>query len=383
VPFLDLRLREDAAAVREAVDRVIARGWYVLGPEVEAFESEFAAASGASFAVGTGTGTDAIALLLRAAGIGAGDEVIVPAITAAYTALAVIAAGANPVIVDVDDATLTMDPGACAAAVGSRTRALVPVHLYGQPADMAALAAIASRHNLAVVEDCCQAHLATCGGVAVGTFGVGGAFSFYPTKNLGALGDGGAALTNDAAVADRVKRLRNGGQDARYVHAEPGVNSRLDELQAAVLRARLPRLAEWTRRRRELAARYRRTLPSAITPVTERESGHVYHLFPVRAPARQALQAAMSAAGVETLIHYPVPLNEQAAFAAFPSPQCPVAARAARELLSLPLHPGLTDADIQHVVTAAGGMNLRPAGRPVRQSPAAGGGSSSEGGGVA
>jgi dTDP-4-amino-4,6-dideoxygalactose transaminase len=376
VPFLDLRLREDAAAVKDAIARVTARGWYVLGPEVEAFESEFAAESGASFAVGTGSGTDAIALLLRAAGVAAGDEVIVPAITAAYTALAVIAAGGHPIIVDVDDETLTMDPGACAAAVGSRTRALVPVHLYGQPADMAALTAIASRHNLAIVEDCCQAHLATCGGAAVGTFGVGGAFSFYPTKNLGALGDGGAAITNDAAVAARLKRLRNGGQTDRYVHSEAGVNSRLDELQAAVLRARLPLLREWTRRRRELAGVYRRTLPSAITPITERDRGHVYHLFPVRAPARPALQAALTAAGIETLIHYPVPLNEQAAFAAYPAPQCPVAARAAGELLSLPLHPGLVDADIQRVVAAMGHTNTRLVG----PSP---GGTVCEGGGVA
>ena len=381
IPFLDLRLREDAAAVQEAIARVTARGWYVLGPEVEAFESEFAAASGASFAVGTGNGTDAIALLLRAAGVGADDEVIVPAVTAAYTALAVIAAGARPIIVDVDDETLTIDPAACAAAIGSRTRAIVPVHLYGQPADMPALAAIAARHNLAIVEDCCQAHLATCGGTAVGTYGVGGAFSFYPTKNLGALGDGGAAITNDAAVAERLKRLRNGGQASRYVHTEPGVNSRLDELQAAVLRARLPLLNDWTRRRRTLAGLYRQTLPSAIKPIAERDPGHVYHLFPVRASARQALQAAMTAAGVETLIHYPVPLNEQAAFAAYPSQPCPVAARAARELLSLPLHPGLADADIQRVVAAAGRMNTGAARRPVRRSHG-GGGSFSEGGGV-
>lgn len=354
VPFLDLHLREDAAAVKDAIARVTARGWYILGPEVEAFESEFAAASGGSFAVGTGSGTDAIALLLRAAGIGAGDEVIVPAITAAYTALAVIAAGANPVIVDVEDETLTMDPGACAAAIGGRTRAIVPVHLYGQPADMPALTAVARQHNLAIVEDCCQAHLATCGGAAVGTFGIGGAFSFYPTKNLGALGDGGAAVTNDHQVAERVRRLRNGGQTSRYVHAEPGVNSRLDELQAAVLRVRLPLLQGWTRRRRELAAFYRRTLPASVTPVMERDPGHVYHLFPVRASARQALQAALTAAGVETLIHYPVPLNEQAALAAYPARECPVAARAARELLSLPLHPGLTEADLKHVAAAVG-----------------------------
>ena len=337
--------------MQDAIARVTARGWYVLGPEVDAFEAEFAAASGASFAVGTGTGTDAIALLLRVAGIGAGDEVIVPAITAAYTALAVMATGASPVIVDVDDATLTIDPAACAAAVTARTRAIVPVHLYGQAADMPALTAIASRHNLALVEDCCQAHLATCGGLPVGTFGIGGAFSFYPTKNLGALGDGGAVITADRAVAERIRRLRNGGQTTRYVHVEPGVNSRLDEMQAAILRARLPLLGEWTRRRRQLAADYRRSLPG-VRAIAERDPGHVYHLFPIRVSRREEFQAAMTAAGIETLIHYPVPLNEQPAFAACRTGDCPVAARAARELLSLPLHPGLPAADVRLVVSA-------------------------------
>ena len=352
VPFLDLRPREDAAAVDEAIARVTARGWYVLGPEVDVFESEFAAASGASFAVGTGTGTDAIALLLRAVDVAPGDEVIVPAITAAYTALAVIAAGATPVIVDVDDDTLTMDPAACAAAVTNRTRAIVPVHLYGQAADMPALSAIAARHGLVLVEDCCQAHLATCGGKPVGTFGLGGAFSFYPTKNLGALGDGGAAVMHDAAIAQRVKRLRNGGQTTRYLHVEAGTNSRLDEMQAAILRARLPLLPEWTRRRRELAAAYRKGLRGSIRPIAERDSGHVYHLFPVRVQNRDALQGSLASAGIETLIHYPVPLNEQPAFSAFPADGCPVAARATRELLSLPLHPGLTNEHVRQVIAA-------------------------------
>ena len=362
VPFLDLRLRENDAAVREAITRVTARGWYILGPEVEAFESEFATASGVRFAVGTGNGTDAIALLLRAAGITAGDEVIVPAITAAYTALAVIATGATPVIVDVDDDTLTMDPAACAAAVSPRTRAVVPVHLYGQSADMSALSDVASRHNLAVVEDCCQAHLATWRGTPVGTFGVGGAFSFYPTKNLGALGDAGAVVTNDRAVAERVKRLRNGGQSDRYVHVEAGINSRLDEVQAAILRGRLTQLPAWTQRRRELAAEYRRSL-QGVLPVAERDPGHVYHLFPVRTSGRQALQASLTAAGIETLIHYPMPLHEQPAFASDlhrrRTQDCQVASRATRELLSLPLHPGLTDNDLRAVVSAVRNMDRR------------------------
>ena len=368
IPFIDLRPGDDNAAVRAAIDRVVTRGWFVLGPEVEAFESEFAAASGASHAVGVGNGTDAIALLLRAINVKPGDEVIVPAMTAAYTGLAVLLAGATPVFADVDADTLTLDPAACEAAITSRTVAIVPVHLYGQSADMRALQAIAQRHSLAVVEDCCQAHLATCDGVAVGTRTAGGAFSFYPTKNLGALGDGGAVITNDAAIADRVRRLRNGGQIDRYVHADAGVNSRLDDLQAAVLRARLLLLPRWTGRRRALAARYRRSLAEVageergrgVRPLEERDDRHVYHLFVVRSAARDALQAHLRASGVETLIHYPVPLPQQPAFASLvPSERsesrgqkCPVAAHAAREIVSLPLHPRLTDSDVERICSA-------------------------------
>jgi dTDP-3-amino-3,4,6-trideoxy-alpha-D-glucose transaminase len=362
IRFVDLRSDDDSAA-RMAIERVCARGWFVLGPEVEAFESEFAEASGARFAVGVGNGTDAIALLLRAAGVGPGDDVIVPAMTAAFTALAVIAAGARPVFADVDPATLTLDPAACAAAITGRTRAVVPVHLYGQAADMNGILQVAARHGLVIVEDCCQAHLATYQGIPVGTMGIGGAFSFYPTKNLGALGDGGAVITNDAAIAERVRRLRNGGQADRYHHVEPGVNSRLDEVQAAVLRVRLPNLARATGRRRQLAARYRRLLPASIEPVGERDPGHVYHLFPVRCAQRDALQAGLAAAGIETLIHYPVSLPDQPAFASqaptpgLPEhldgvPSCPVASDAARTLLSLPLHPRLADADVERVAAA-------------------------------
>jgi dTDP-3-amino-3,4,6-trideoxy-alpha-D-glucose transaminase len=353
IPFVDLHPGEDAAVVRAAFDRVVARGWYVLGPEVEAFEAEFAAASGARFAIGVGSGTDAIALLLRAIGVGPGDEVIVPALTAAFTGLAVIAAGARPVIADVEPDTLTLDPAACAAAVTGRTRAIVPVHLYGQAADMDALGTIAARHGLAIVEDCCQAHLGTSRGAPVGTVGSGGAFSFYPTKNLGALGDGGAVVTGDSTIAQRIRRLRNGGQTDRYRHVEAGVNSRLDEVQAALLRARLPRLAGWTARRRELAALYRRLLPPPIQPICERDAGHVYHLFPVRSPNRETLRESLAAHRIETLIHYPVTLADQPAFAAFRSEDCPVASGAARSLLSLPLHPRLADADVERVAAAA------------------------------
>lgn len=354
VPFNALTPGEDAAAVRAAIDRVIASGWFVLGPEVEAFEAEFAAASGAAHAVGVGTGTDAITLILRALGIGAGDEVITPPLSAAYSALAVIMAGARPVFADIDPERLTLDPAAIERAITPRTKALLPVHLYGQPADMRQIEAIARRHNLAIVEDAAQAHMATSDGRPVGTIGVAGAISFYPTKNLGALGDGGAVITRDATLAARIKRLRNGGQSARYHHAEAGANSRLDEMQAAILRARLPYLGGWTSRRRAIAAAYRFALEgAALTVPREFDAGHVYHLFPVLTPHREAFMAHMASRGVETLIHYPVPIPQQPALAAFSPADCPVANRICAEIVSLPIYPGLLDADISAVAGAA------------------------------
>jgi dTDP-3-amino-3,4,6-trideoxy-alpha-D-glucose transaminase len=360
IPFASLTLHEDAAGVRGGIDRVLASGWFVLGPEVEAFESEFATAMGAPYAIGVGNGTDAIALILRALGIGPGDEVVTTALSAAYSALAVMMTGARPVFADVDGATLNVDPAAIESAIGPNTRAILPVHLYGQPADMTAIERIAGRHSLPIVEDCCQAHLATSAGRPVGTIGVAGAFSFYPTKNLGALGDGGAVLTRDRALAERVKRLRNGGQTDRYRHAEPGINSRLDELQAAVLRARLPYLVRWTDERRALAAEYRTTLRGGpVAVVAERDAGHVYHLFVVRSGARGDLQAHLAAQGIETLIHYPVPIPRQPAVAAVHPDVCPIAAQAAGEVLSLPLHPGMRAQDVRDVATAVGTFQPR------------------------
>ena len=226
-------------------------------------------------------------------------------------------AGARPVFADIDPERLTLDPQATAAAVTSRTAAILPVHLYGQAADMVAIAAVASRHDLAIVEDCCQAHLATCRGKPVGSFGDAAAYSFYPTKNLGALGDGGAITTADPEIAARARRLRNGGQTDRYHHSEFGVNSRLDEMQAAILRARLPLLPDWTSRRRELASQYRSRLTRQRTVVVPplADGGHVYHLFPVRSSARDIVQSTLRAAGIETLIHYPVPIPRQPALA--------------------------------------------------------------------
>ena len=367
VPFNSLKPAEDAAEIRAAIDRVIASGWFVLGPEDEAFESEFATASGVAHSVGVGTGTDAITLILRALDIGPGDEVITPPLSAAYSALAVMMAGARPVFADIDPERLTIDPRAVEAAITPRTRAILPVHLYGQPADMTALAALAAKHHLALVEDAAQSHLATADGRAVGTIGVAAATSFYPTKNLGALGDGGAVLTQDAQLAARVKRLRNGGQTSRYHHEEPGVNTRLDEMQAAILRARLRYLPQWTAKRRAIAAHYRAALnpadgrafgegASVIVP-REFDAGHVYHLFPVLTETRDRFQAHMSAWGVETLIHYPVPIPRQPALASASPAMCAVADRVCAQVVSLPMYPALTDAAVATVIDAVAAFN--------------------------
>lgn len=356
IPFLRLTPGEDATAVRAAIDRVITRGWFVLGPELDGFEQEFASASGATHSIGVGSGTDALAIALRAMGIGPGDEVITSPLSAAYSALAIMMAGARPVFADIDPDRLTLDPAAAEAAITSRTAAIMPVHLYGQPADMARLGEVAARHNLAIIEDCCQSHLATCNGRPVGSYGAAAAYSFYPTKNLGALGDGGAITTNDAALAARAKRLRNGGQTDRYHHGEFGVNSRLDELQAAVLGARLRFLPGWTDRRRALARDYRAALAgvTAVVVPPECDPGHVYHLFPVRSPAREAVQARLRASGIETLIHYPVPIPRQPALASEQPAQCPIADRVCQEIFSLPLYPTLSSDAIGEVARVLG-----------------------------
>ena len=354
IPVLRLTPGEDAAAVTEAIQRVIDRGWFVLGPELEAFELEFAAVTSARHAVGVGTGTDAIAIALRTLGIGAGDEVITSPVSAAYSALAIMMVGARPVFADIDPQRLTMSPAAAAALVTPKTKALLPVHLYGQPADMPALMEIAARHHLAVVEDCCQAHLATCNGHPVGSFGQAAAYSFYPTKNLGALGDGGAITYNDARLASHARRLRNGGQTDRYHHGEFGVNSRLDEMQAAILRARLPLLPGWTAQRRALARIYRAALAetSGLTVPPECDAGHVYHLFPVLSTEREPLRDQLKTQGVETLIHYPVPIPRQPALSSQQPGDCPVADRVCNEIFSLPLYPALTAAAIEQVASA-------------------------------
>jgi dTDP-4-amino-4,6-dideoxygalactose transaminase len=267
-------------------------------------------------------------------------------------------AGARPVFADIDPDRLTIDPAAAAAAVTPRTRAIMPVHLYGQAADMPAIVDVASRHGLAIVEDCCQAHLATCGGAPVGSFGLAAAYSFYPTKNLGALGDGGAITVNDEALAARLRRLRNGGQTDRYRHAEFGVNSRLDEIQAAILHARLGWLPEWTATRRRLAGEYRAALAGGgidLVVPPELDPGHVYHLFPVLSDRREAIREHLRTRGVETLIHYPVPIPRQPALAGERPAECPVADRVCDQVFSLPLHQGMTRDTVLTIAAALTG----------------------------
>jgi dTDP-4-amino-4,6-dideoxygalactose transaminase len=342
-----------------AVARVLESGRFILGPEGQALERELAEALGAKDAVAVGNGTDALFLALRALGVGSGDEVVTTSISAAFTALAVLQAGARPVFVDVDPRTLNLDPERVEAALTPRTKAVVPVHLYGHPADMDPLLSLARERGLAVLEDACQAHGALYRGRPVGTLagerGIG-ALSFYPTKNLGALGDGGAILVNDPALASRLRQLRNGGQSDRYRHELPGVNSRLDELQAALLRVGLHHLAEWTERRRSVAASYIHGLEgSGVEAVREQPYARaVFHLFVVRHPRREAFAAALRERGVGTLIHYPIPLHLQPAFASLGGRpgDLPVAERAAGEILSLPLYPELSDEQARAVVDA-------------------------------
>lgn len=363
VPFLDLAAahEEIRAELDAAWRRVAASGRYVLGPELEAFEGEFAAYCGARYGVGVGNGLEALHLILRAMGIGTGDEVIVPAMTFIATWLAVSYAGASPVPVDVDPATANLDPARLAAAVTPRTRAVIAVHLYGLPADMDAVAAVARRHGLAVIEDAAQAHGARYKGRRVGGLGDAAGFSFYPAKNLGALGDGGAVVTDDAALAERVRRLRNYGARAKYDHEVRGFNSRLDELQAAFLRVKLARLGEWNARRRRVADRYLegwRGLDGLVLPAVPAWAEPVWHLFTVRHPRRDALGEHLARRGIETLVHYPTPPHLAGAYAGGPwrAGDFPAAEGWARQVLSLPMGPHLSDEAVRQVIGAVRGF---------------------------
>lgn len=361
IPFLDLgaSYRELKPQIDAAVTRVLDSGWYILGPEVEAFEAEWAAYCEARHAVGLANGLDALILALRALDIGPGDEVIVPSNTFIATWLAVSAVGAVPVPVEPDAATHNIDPALIEAAITPRTRALMPVHLYGQPADLDPILEIARRHGLKVIEDAAQAHGARYKGKRIGAHSDVVCWSFYPGKNLGALGDGGAITTDDAALAKRIALLRNYGSQQRYVNEEKGSNSRLDPIQAAVLRVKLEHLDEWTERRRVIAAAYHDGLRESglILPHVPDWAEPVWHLYVVRTQERAALQARLQDAGITTLIHYPIPPHRQAAYAdcGIAADTLPIATRFADEVLSLPMGPQLTAADTRSVIAS-----LRP-----------------------
>lgn len=358
VPFNDLKPK--VAAHRTAIDRAIARvldrGYFILGPEVDAFEKELATSMGMKDAVSVASGTDAILLALEAKGIGAGDEVITSPMSAAFSALAISRLGATPVFGDIDLRTMNLDPASIEARITPRTRALLPVHLYGHPSDMDGVMDIARRHNLLVVEDACQAHGARYKGRPVGSMAGIGALSFYPTKNLGGFGDGGAILLDDPDLAHKLRQLRNGGQSEKYQHEIIGTNSRLDEMQAAILRELLQTLDAENLRRREIAGRYFEAFAGLPLGLPEEQSyaRAVYHLFVVRHPRRAAFMEALAARGVGTLIHYPVALHLQRAYASLGGRRGdrPKAEQAADEIVSLPVYPELTDAQVGVVIAA-------------------------------
>lgn len=356
IPILELKptyleLKEEIDA---AYHRVMDSGWYLLGEESTAFETEFAAYVGVDHCVAVGNGLDALRIALEAYGVGPGDEVIVPAQTFIATWLAVTQCGAVPVPVDVCATSANLDPTLLEAAVTSKTKAIIPVHLYGQPAEMAAICEVASKHGLVVIEDAAQAHGATYGGKSCGALGDAAAFSFYPGKNLGAFSDAGAITTNNAEIARKARMLRNYGSEKRYYHDLPGMNSRIDELQAAFLRVKLRHLNTWNQRRAHIAALYLEGLKGLdITlPSLHEGSSPVWHLFVVQHPERDALQEHLAAQGIQTLIHYPVVPYLSAAYASMSvcKGSFPVGEQLSNTVLSLPIGPHFTDEQIEAVI---------------------------------
>jgi dTDP-4-amino-4,6-dideoxygalactose transaminase len=340
-----------------ALDKVLRSGWYVLGNEVKAFEAAWAGRCGVANGVGVGNGMDAIEIGLRALGIGEGDEVITTPMTAFATVLAILRAGATPVLADIEGHSALLDPVSAERCIGPRTKAILLVHLYGQMREMERWATLCDQHGIALLEDCAQSHLAQWNGKSGGSFGRFGAYSFYPTKNLGALGDGGALVSDDAALTQRAAVLRNYGQSVRYHHPELGLNSRLDELQAALLLVRLEWLEGFTDRRRQIAATYHAGISNPavqLMAMPAQAQSHVYHLFVVLCKERDRLAQHLKAQGVETLAHYPVPVHFQ--------PPCTemrrdplglnVAERHAAQCLSIPCHPQMSDADVALVISA-------------------------------
>ncbi|HMO59119.1 MAG TPA: DegT/DnrJ/EryC1/StrS family aminotransferase [Roseiflexaceae bacterium] len=358
VPFGDLKRQHTALAdeIAATMARVVASGWYILGPEVQAFEAQFAEFCSVRHCIGVGNGTEALQLAMTALGIGPGDEVITVANAAIYEAITAVAIGATPVFVDVDADSHTMDPSLIERAITPRTQAIIPVHLYGRMADMDAIMAVATRHGIPVIEDCAQAHGATWRGRPAGSFGACACFSFYPTKNLGALGDGGAVVTNDTTLDAKLRRLRQYGWERKYFSSDAGgMNSRLDELQAAILALKLRHLPAWNERRRRIAALYQQLLAgtSLVLPATPADGDHVFHLYVVRSRERDRLAVQLRSQGIGCDIHYPLPAYQQPIYRQYaPHDGLPVTEQLAREILSLPMYPELTDAEVRFVAAA-------------------------------
>jgi len=359
VPFGNLKKHYGLykAEIDAAVSRVLESGWYLFGDELKGFESDFARYCGADYGVGVASGTEAVQLALASCGIGQGDEVLTVSNTCVPTVAGIESVGARVVFVDIEPGTYTMDPALIEKCISKKSKAIVVVHLYGQCADMGPIIEAARGHGLKVIEDCAQAHGAEYKGNKAGRMGDVAAFSFYPTKNLGALGDAGMVVTNDRDVAMKAEMLRNYGQKERYVHLIKGINSRMDELQAAVLGAKLPHLDRWNERRREIADYYIEKLSnlSVVLPIEAAERKHVYHLFVLRVAQRENFMAGMLERGVQCAVHYPTPVHLQVAYAQYrgQSGRLKVTEAQARELVSLPIYPELTDGEVEHVVDCA------------------------------
>jgi len=358
IPFVDLpaQYRALKPEIDAAVAKVFENAQFILGPAVAAFERDFAAFCGTSEAIGVNSGTSALHLSLLAAGVGPGDEVITVPFTFVATVAAIEYAGAKPVLVDVEPAFLTMDPAKLEAAITPRTKAIIPVHLFGQPADMDPIMAIAKKHGLVVIEDACQAHGSEYRGKRCGSIGQLGCFSFYPGKNLGAYGEGGAVVTNDPELAKKIRLLRAWGEEVRYEHKYRGFNYRMDGVQGAILGVKLRHLEAWTEARRRNAAEYGRRLAetSVAVPRERRDVRHVYHLYVVRLQQRDAWRERLTEAGVQTGVHYPIPVHLQPAYRdlGYAAGDFPICEEASREVLSLPMFPELTDAQIAEVAHA-------------------------------
>ena len=374
VPFFNLtrQYRSIEEEILAVTRKVFEGGRFILGEEVSAFEEEFAAYCGVRYAVAVGSGTDALRLAMTAAGIGEGDEVVTVAHTFVASALAISFTGAKPLLVDVDPETYTMDPGGLERLLKRRTRlkkrvkAILPIHLYGHPAEMKDLVEIANRNDLILIEDACQAHGSEYGGKKTGSFGALGCFSFYPTKNLGAYGDGGAVVTDDRDLADKVRLLRCYGEKQKYHHLLKGTNSRLDEVQAAILRVKLRYLDQWNEVRRKKARAYDTLLSSlpVIRPIEKEHAHHIYHLYVVRTRKRDRLQAFLKGRGIDTLIHYPIPIHLQKAYQelGYRRGDLPWTERCSREILSLPFFPEMTDSETKEVADGIHSFFSLPAG---------------------